>query len=91
MDEKKVSVTEDEFRLKVEEKFEQIRTQSMLLGAQTMLNVILQKMYAKPSKKSYRDYERLFADIENFCLTGLSKKVNEDGTTSEAEEVNADE
>lgn len=79
----------DELTKAVEAQMSKIRTQSMLLGAQTFCRLTLQKIYAvqaKPGKKSYRDYERLIADIQKFCETGISRKVNEDGTTSPVEE-----
>lgn len=82
-------VDKDEFTKAVEDQMSKLRTQSMLLGAQSMARVILDKIYsylAKPGKKSYRDQERLIADIRSFCETGLSRKVNIDGTTSPVEE-----
>lgn len=80
---------DDELTKVVEEQMGKLRTQSMLLGAQSMCRVILQKIYdaqAKPGKKSYRDLERLIIDIKQFCETGISRKVNADGTTSPIEE-----
>ena len=78
-----------EFEEVVTEQMDKLRTQSMLLGAQSMCKVILEKIYKtlmKPGKKSYRDYERLIDDIKQFCETGLSRKVNTDGTTSPVDE-----
>lgn len=75
----------DELKEAIETQMDNLRRQAMLLGAQSMCRVILQKIYtheAKPGKKSYRDYERLVADIKQFCDTGISRKVNTDGTTS---------
>lgn len=86
MDENQKNV---EFEEVVTEQMDKLRTQSMLLGAQTMCKVILEKIYKtlmKPGKKSYRDYERLIDDIKQFCETGLSRKVNADGTTSPVDE-----
>lgn len=80
----------DELKKAIEEQMSKLRTQSMLLGSQAMCRVILQKIYehlAKPGKKSYRDYERLVNDIKKFCEIGISRKVNEDGTTSEIEKT----
>ncbi|MGN0245733.1 MAG: hypothetical protein ACI4DK_07190 [Lachnospiraceae bacterium] len=79
----------DELKKAIEEQMTKLRRQSMLLGAQSMCQVILQKIYttlSKPGKKTYRDYERLIADIRKFCETGISRKVNADGTTSPVEE-----
>lgn len=67
---------------------EKIRTQALLLGAQSICSVILQKIVefdAKPGKRTLNDYRRLAKDIEGFCRTGVSRKVNLDGTTSEKE------
>ena len=96
MDEKQTNVEleQESFEQVVEEQMEKLRTQSMLLGAQTMCRVVLQKIYdaqAKPGKKSYRDLERLIADIRSFCETGISRKVNADGTTSPVEEDSNEE
>ena len=57
---------------------ERIRTQSMILGAQAMSSVILQKIEA------WR--KRLIKDLDAYCTIGISKKVNLDGTTSDKEE-----
>ena len=79
----------DELTKAVEEQMSKLRTQSMLIGAQTTCRMVLQKIYTvqtKPGKKSYRDLERLVADIRSFCETGISRKVNADGTTSPVEE-----
>lgn len=86
MDENNTNVELEEV---VQEQMEKLRTQAMLLGAQSMCKVILDKIYtclSQPGKKSYRDYERLIADIRKFCETGLSRKVNLDGTTSPIED-----
>ena len=79
----------DDLTKAVEAQMEKLRRQSILIGAQAICQTILQKVYtykAKPGKKSYRDYERLIADIEKFCKTGVSKEINEDGTISEKTE-----
>ena len=79
---------EDELKKAVEEQLSKVRTQSMLLGAQTVCSVVLQKIATAQhkSKMSYRDYERLIKDISEFCRVGISRKVNADGTTSVREE-----
>lgn len=69
----------------IQTKLKEIGTQNLLLGAQSICKVILEKIYVaknKPGKFSYRDYERLVDDIEDFCVTGLSRKVESDGTTT---------
>lgn len=80
----------EEFEKIVEEQMTKLRTQSMLLGAQSACSVVLQKIVTAQSKgkMSYRDCERLIKDIAAFCKTGLSRKVNADGTTSPREEQN---
>ena len=88
LEEEKPIMNPDELQKFFEEQLEKMRTQGLLLGSQSMCKVILDKIYvhlAKPGKKSYRDYERLVADIKKFCETGLSRKVNLDGTTSPIE------
>lgn len=86
MDIKTPTETEkDDLTKAIEETMEKIRTQSMLLGAQAMCSVVLQKITVamnQPGKRSLNDYRRLVKDIEDFCTTGLSRKVNPDGTTS---------
>lgn len=84
---------EDELKKAVEEQLSKVRTQSMLIGAQTACTVILQKITAaqQNGKMSYRDYERLIKDISTFCRIGISRKVDADGTTSEHNEIIAEE
>lgn len=81
----KAETETDELTKVVEETLEKVRTQAMLLGAQAMCSVILEKIAtvkAQPGKRSLRDYERLIKDVEQFCRIGLSRKVNPDGTTT---------
>lgn len=87
------SKSEDELKTLVEEKMSQLRTQSMLLGAQAAMSVVNNKINTTLSKgkMSYRDYERLIKDIAQFCNIGLSRQINLDGTTSELNEENVDE
>ena len=97
------TMNNDELKTAIEETMEQIRTQSMLLGAQAMCSVVQQKIavaMSKPGKRSLNDYKRLVKEIMEFCEVGLSRKVNLDGTTSpindntklmeEADESNVD-
>ena len=89
LEEASASVNDDELKNAVEEQMSKLRTQSMLMGAQAMCKVVLQKIYdakSKPGKKSYRDLERLIVDIQQFCEVGISRQVNTDGTTSPIEE-----
>ena len=82
-------MSNDALKKAVETQLQIVRRQNLLIGAQSMCRVILEKIYsyqAKPGKKSYRDYERLIKEIKEFCETGMSRKLNDDGTISVAEE-----
>ena len=84
-------MTNDDLKKAIDEQMSKLRRSSILIGAQTACNVILSKIHThlgKPGKKSYRDYERLIKEIVDFCETGVSRKVNPDGTTSPIEESN---
>ena len=83
------NMPDDELKQAIEEKLEEIRTQNLLLGGQAICSIVLKKITTalnKPGKRSLRDYERLVNDIGAFCKTGLSRKVNTDGTTTPIEE-----
>lgn len=80
----------DELKDTIEETLSKIRRQSMLLGAQVMLQTVLDKITAferKPGSKSNNDHKRLIKDIKQFCETGLSRKVNADGETEVVEKT----
>lgn len=87
-------MSNDELKKAIENQMSNLRRQSILIGAQTACSVILQKIYdvrSKPGKKSYRDLERLIVDIQKFCETGVSRKINVDGTTTtDEQETNED-
>ena len=77
--------TDDELKSAIETKLKEIQTQNLLIGAQTACTVILQKIAAweaQPGKRTLNDHRRIIKDIKEFCLTGVSRKVNPDGTTS---------
>ena len=81
-------MSEDELKNVVEEQLSKIRSQSMLLGAQSICQVILNKINAfdrLDGKKTNNDHKRLIKDIRNFCEIGLSRKVNFDGVTESAD------
>lgn len=70
----------------ISEKFEQIQTQALLLGGQSICKVVLKKIIdwkeaIKGTKPSYHDYERIIDDITKFCTIGLSRKINENEIT----------
>ena len=75
----------------LEDQFNKLRIQSMLLGSQTISRVVLNKITqweAQPGKRTLNDHKRLVKDLKQFCEVGLSKKVNLDGTVSDIEENN---
>ena len=83
--------TDDELKSAIETKLKEIQTQNLLIGAQTACTVILQKIAAweaQPGKRTLNDHRRIIKDIKEFCLTGVSRKVNPDGTTSPRDEEN---
>lgn len=81
--------TDDPLKEAIEEQLKKIQRQNLLIGAQTMCTVVLEKIVtamSKPGKRTMNDYKRLVKDIENFCRVGLSRKVNADGETEPIEE-----
>ena len=82
--------TEDPLKEAIEEQLKKIQRQNLLIGAQTVCTVILEKIVTamkQPGKRTMNDYKRLVKDIENFCRTGISRKVNADGETELVEEA----
>lgn len=62
----------------------------VLVGAQTACSVILNKitkLSTKTGRHTLNDYKRLFKEVEDFCRTGVSRKINPDGTTSPIDET----
>lgn len=79
----------DPLREAIESQMEKIRRQSMLIGAQTICRVILDKIVVamnQPGKRTNADHKRLIKDIEKFCRTGISRDVNADGETEPVNE-----
>ena len=80
--------TDDMLKDAIESQMKKIARQNMLIGAQTVCSVVLQKIVAamnKPGKRTMNDYKRIIKDVQQFCETGLSKKINEDGETEPIE------
>ena len=74
----------DDLKKAIEEQLSKIRRQSILIGAQTVCKVVLDKINAferSPGSKSNNDHKRLIKDIKKFCEIGDSRKVNADGET----------
>lgn len=81
--------TADLFREAVEPELNKVERLGLLIGAQTMCRMVLDKIVLfkkKQGKPTMNDYKRLVKDIEGFCTTGLSRKVNADGETEPIEE-----
>ena len=82
--------SEDPLRDAIEAQMKKIQRQSMLIGAQTICRVMLEKILvaeAKPGKRTMNDYKRLIKDLKQFCETGISRKINADGETEPIEET----
>ena len=76
--------TDDALKDAIDAQLKKISRQNLLIGAQTVCSVILEKITVamnKPGKRTMNDYKRVIKDVENFCRTGLSRKVNADGET----------
>ena len=81
---------EDPLKEAIEEQLKKIQRQNLLIGAQTVCTAILEKIMTtmkQPGKRTMNDYKRLVKDIENFCRTGISRKVNADGETELVEDA----
>lgn len=81
--------TDDMLKEAIEAQMQKIARQNMLIGAQTICSVILQKIISamnKPGKRTMNDYKRIIKDVQKFCEVGLSRKVNADGETEPVEE-----
>ena len=80
---------DDQLKEAIESQMKKIARQNMLIGAQTACSVVLQKIVTamgQPGKRTMNDYKRIIKDIQKFCETGLSRKVNADGETEPIEE-----
>ena len=81
--------SEDPLKKAIEEQMRKIQRQNLLIGCQVVCKTILDKItsaMSQPGKRTMNDYKRLIKDIENFCTTGISRKVNADGETEPVEE-----
>lgn len=85
---------EDPLKEAINEQLKKIQRQNLLLGAQTILHTVLEKILKaemQPGKRTMNDYRRLIKDLKKFCETGLSRKVNTDGETEPIEEESTTE
>ena len=88
-----VAQTDDALKDAIDAQLKKIQRQNLLIGAQTVCTVILNKITAamnKPGKRTMNDYKRVIKDVEQFCRTGLSRNVNADGETELVEEESVD-
>lgn len=84
----------DQLKEAIEAQMRRIQRQSMLIGAQTFCSVTLDKINTamnRPGKRTMNDYKRLVKDIEDFCLKGISRKINADGEAEIIEDKPAEE
>ena len=85
----KTTPEKDPFKQAIEEQMRKIQRQSMLIGAQTMCKVVLDKVLTfktKQGKPTMNDYKRLIKDLEQFCKTGLLRRIDENGEAHIVEE-----
>jgi hypothetical protein len=82
-------MADEELKEAIEEQLSKIRTQSMILGFRVSCQTIRDKIAEferSPGSKSNNDHKRLIKDIKQFCETGLSRKMNENGEIEVPEE-----
>lgn len=91
LDNQKESNENGELKDAIEQQLRKIRRQSMMMGSQAVCHAVLEKIFMtmrKPGKRTMNDYKRLIKDIESFCTTGISRKINEDGEIEIVDENN---
>lgn len=70
----------DEFKKKVEDVVEKIRTQALLLGARSMCVTIANMIDAdinKPGKRTMADMRRLVKKVRDFCQKAIDREVEQ--------------
>lgn len=80
----------DEFKKKVEDVVEKIRTQALLLGARSMCVTIANMIDGdinKPGKRSMADMRRIVKKVRDFCQTAINHTVEEPKFGDEEENV----
>mgnify|MGYP000560975220 CR=1 FL=1 len=81
---------ENEFKSKVENVVEQIRTQALLLGARSMCVTIANMIDGdinKPGKRSMADMRRIVKKVRDFCQTAINHTVETPNFGEEEEKV----
>lgn len=80
----------DEFKDKVADVVEKIRTQALLLGARTMAVTIANMIDGdinKPGKRSMADMRRIVKKVRDFCQTAINHTVETPNFGEEEEKV----
>ena len=81
----------DEFKKKVEDVVEKIRTQALLLGARTMTVTIANMIDTdlnKPGKRTMADMRRIVKKVRDFCQKAIDNPVETPKFGGEEEEAN---
>lgn len=81
---------ENEFKTKVENVVEQIRTQALLLGARSMCVTIANMIDGdinKPGKRSMADMRRIVKKVRDFCQTAINHTVETPSFDDEKEKT----
>ena len=81
---------ENEFKTKVENVVEKIRTQALLLGARSMCVTIADMIDGdinKPGKRSMADMRRIVKKVRDFCQTAINHTVETPSFDDEEEKT----
>ena len=81
---------ENEFKTKVENVVEKIRTQALLLGARSMRVTIANMIDGdinKPGKRSMADMRRIVKKVRDFCQTAINHTVETPSFDDEEEKT----
>ena len=81
---------ENEFKTKVENVVEKIRTQALLLGARSMCVTIANMIDGdinKPGKRSMADMRRIVKKVRDFCQTAINHTVETPSFDDEEEKT----
>lgn len=85
-----INDAENEFKTKVENVVEQIRTQALLLGARSMCVTIANMIDGdinKPGKRSMADMRRIVKKVRDFCQTAINHTVETPSFDDEEEKT----
>ena len=81
---------ENEFKTKIENVVEKIRTQALLLGARSMCVTIANMIDGdinKPGKRSMADMRRIVKKVRDFCQTAINHTVETPSFDDEEEKT----